>query len=91
MARIYLQSFYLPPIEGAAQINHNLYIDSDTNEFVGVEEASGTEIFRTGGSTGSTVGFTGIIETATGTSYNVVNGLIKSAVGNVNNVQGKIL
>jgi hypothetical protein len=50
MANIFLQPFIYPTSESELNSdNHNIYIDDVTNEFVGINETTGAEVFRIGG------------------------------------------
>jgi hypothetical protein len=47
MGMIFLQGFLYPSSESGLNIdNHNLYLDDSTNEFVGINETTGAEVFR---------------------------------------------
>jgi hypothetical protein len=47
MGMIFLQGFLYPTSESELNTdNHNLYLDDSTNEFVGINETTGAEVFR---------------------------------------------
>jgi hypothetical protein len=56
MGMIFIQGFLYPSSESELNTdNHNLYIDDSTNEFVGINETTGAEVFRIPSGSGSSV------------------------------------